>query len=175
MAREDSPTHETRWKRIIVVTLSIVVAGIVTVVVVVAVAIASWFNNVAQDAVAPIDRDVVALGGQPICSNGDAGKFINREPWYYTYYLFDEADGAVSDVRSIVRDHGYLQYASPSYSEGTETHEYFSYPGDERTLTIVVADPPNVTLHCEENWGEVQPIDKGQIVIRIGTHFPRTD
>jgi hypothetical protein len=75
----------------------------------------NFTQNRAEEAVKPVQHELVKLGAQKLCENGNSGRGPdNQAPWSQTFYDLPQGkDQAVSTVYKIANENGYnLTHAS---------------------------------------------------------------
>lgn len=122
-----------------------------------------FHDNKAQDAVAPLEQKLQALGGQKLCDSGYAGYGLlssTTEPWYYSTYrvpnsaiakkaFFQEATKLGYPLVPIKRDIG----------DKLDDHPFNSHPDGDTGLGLDII--PNVEL--SEGCDEGDEVPKGSV------------
>lgn len=119
-------------------------------------------DNQAETDFKPIARQITAMGGQKICSNGDDGYGIdNTVPWYQVYYSIPDAPDLTTKVKGLAAEQGYnlsensnliknLQDQNVAFGdEGPNARsDYLVGKHSKTSLEITINRQTSVPLYC---------------------------
>ena len=134
--------------------------GLATVVVVLAVitwafgyfVLGAFHDNKAQDAAAPITRELEALGAHRLCEYGDAGYGPdNRSPWYVAYYLVPDEVAARTRILAAAASSGHPLRLDAAEYQTSKERAYTSTASDDDGLNLTITQHKTLTSQC---WGD---------------------
>jgi len=133
-------------------------------------------GNQAEKDFRPIANQMIRLGGQKICDNGDSGYGIdNSAPWYQIYYTVPDTPDLTRKVESFIGQQGYQVSTDTNFinqlkglpdQDGTYTEpyggeqfnsrsNYLTGQSGNKSLKITINRQTSVPLYCGvSNYGK---------------------
>lgn len=138
-------------------------------------------SNHAQDAFAPMAKEITAAGGTQLCENGDNGHGIdNRQAWYQTYYSIPNTPGLTEKMETIAAQQDFKLNPNTNFMNQLKGVDGASAYGGEQfnpnsdyvlgyrqdlSLSLTINRQTSVALYCNKGeYGRKVPTDSKAIL-----------
>jgi hypothetical protein len=116
----------------------------------------AFHENTAQTAVAPLEQRLQLIGGQKLCSVGDAGYgFMNDAPWYRVTYRMPSSTSAKSVFLTEAAKLGYTLVPLKHDYAGKSDVFFNSHPVDGSGLGLEILRDVEFSRACDDLKGAV--------------------
>ena len=167
----------TRRRRRFKIAL-IVVGSVVAVIAVIAFAVAyfvggEFHENKAQDAVAPLEQRLEALGGQKLCSSGFSGYGVlndTTQPWYVATYRVPNSTTAKKVFFAEASKLGYpLVLVERNLGNKLDEHFNSDPSGADTGLDLEILHNTKLFEGCDDYGDRTSAVSGKEAMFRIGS------
>lgn len=129
--------------------------------------------NPAAAAAAPLEHEIEAAGGKPLCTNGDAGRGPdNFSPWHEAYFTAARNSATLQRLRQQVRSAGFtnLRHVPERASSFADAQRFTlgsTTTEAHRADLALELSPSGTQLNCDSNYGRTYRPARNQVVIDL--------